>query len=157
MRRYPQEGFSAARRSTNRRSSGAVPRAAASVALGLGPASLHQIPVPPQNRGRATIRCNRHAPDSNRGSAASTARSAQDSRGLLTWRNTAIWRNTRISAFLDCALRASNPSQARLSRKIRYSSRTATTDDAPQLPSSDAAGHRYGWPVRHPQAEQGLA
>jgi hypothetical protein len=37
-------------------------------------------------------------------------------------------------------------------RKIKYSSRTATTDDHARPPrSSDAAGHRCGWPVRHPQ------
>jgi hypothetical protein len=43
----------------------------------------------------------------------------------------------------DCAPRASSPSQARACRKIRYSSRTATTGDyaRPSL-SSDAAGHR---------------
>jgi hypothetical protein len=33
-----------------------------------------------------TIRCSRQAGDSNRVSAANTARSAQDNRGLLTWR-----------------------------------------------------------------------
>jgi hypothetical protein len=37
-------------------------------------------------------------------------------------------------------------------RKTRYSSRSATTDDQAQRPlPSDAAGHRHGWPVRHPQ------
>jgi hypothetical protein len=103
-----------------------------------------------------TIRCNRHAPDSNRVNAANTARSAQDSRGLLTWRrNTATsWRSTRISAFFDFALRASSPSQARICRKIRYSSRSATADDhARRSPSTDAAGHRCGRPVRHPQVQ----
>jgi hypothetical protein len=51
--------------------------------------------------------------DSSRVSAANTARSAQDSRGLCTWRrNTVIsCRSTRISAFLDCALRASSPAR----------------------------------------------
>ena len=37
-------------------------------------------------------------------------------------------------------------------RKIRYSSRTATTDDAQRPLPSDAGGHRHGWPVRHSQA-----
>jgi hypothetical protein len=37
-------------------------------------------------------------------------------------------------------------------KPIRYNSRTATTDDHARWPlSSDAAGHRPGWPVRHPQ------
>jgi len=55
-------------------------------------------------------------------------------------------------AFFDCALRASRPSQAMICRKIRYSSRTAATDDRAQRPlARDAAGHRHGWPVRHPQ------
>jgi transposase len=78
-----------------------------------------------------TIRCLRQNGDSNRVRAANTARSAQDSRGLRTWRrNTATsWRSTRISAFFDCALRASSPSQATSCRKIRYNSRTAMTDD----------------------------
>jgi len=64
------------------------------------------------------MRCSRHAGDSNRVNAANTARSAQDSRGLFTWRrNTATsWRSTRISAFFDCALRASSPSQAMILR-----------------------------------------
>ena len=39
------------------------------------------------------------------------------------------WRSTKISVFFDCALRVSSPSQATTSRKIRYSSRTATTND----------------------------
>jgi hypothetical protein len=92
-----------------------------------------------------TIRCSRQAGDSNRVRAANTARSAQDNRGLLTWRrNTATsWRSRRISAFLDCVLRASSPSQARICRRIRYNSRTATTGDhARRPPYSDAAGHR---------------
>jgi hypothetical protein len=80
-----------------------------------------------------TIRCSRQAWDSNRVNAANTARSAQDSCGLLTWRrNTATsWRSTRISAFFDRALRASSPSQAMTCRKIRYNSRTATTTIMP--------------------------
>ena len=59
--------------------------------------------------------------DSNRVNAANTARSTQDSRGLLTWRrNTATsWRSTRISAFFDRELQASSPSQATSCRKIR--------------------------------------
>ena len=78
-----------------------------------------------------TMRCRRQTADNNGVKAANTARSAQDSRGLLTWRrNTATsCRSTRISAFFDCALRASSPSQAMSCRKIRYSSRTATVDD----------------------------
>ena len=74
-------------------------------------------------------------------------RSVQDSRGLFTWRrNTATsCQSTRISAFFDCALRASSPSQAMTCRKIRYSSRTATTDDhARRSLSNDIAGHRRG-------------
>jgi hypothetical protein len=101
-----------------------------------------------------TIRGNRQAGDSDRVSAANTARSAQDSRGLLTWRRNTVTsgRSMRISALFDCALRASSPSQAVNCRKIRYSSRTTTTDDhGPRPRSSDAAGHRRGWPVRHPQ------
>jgi hypothetical protein len=89
------------------------------------------------------MRGRRQTGDSNRVNAANTARSAQDSRGLHTWRrDTATsWRSTRISAFFDCALRASRPSQAMTCRKIRYSSRTATTGDHARLPlSSDAAG-----------------
>ena len=62
------------------------------------------------------------------------------------------WLSTRISAFFECALRASNPSQAKTCQKIRYSSRTATADDHARQPRScDAAGHRRGRPVRHPQ------
>ena len=100
-----------------------------------------------------TIRCTWHARDNNRVNAATTARSTQDSRGLLTWRrNTATsWRSTRISAFVEYALRASSPSQARTCQKIRYSSRSATADDPARQPqSSDAPSHRRGRPVRHP-------
>ena len=86
--------------------------------------------------GGVTMRCSRQARDSNRASAANTARSAHDSRGLLTWRRNPAtsWRSTRISAFFDCALRASSPSQAMTCRKIRYNSRTATTDDHARPP-----------------------
>jgi GTPase SAR1 family protein len=61
-------------------------------------------------------------PDSNkRVSAANTARSAQDSRGRLTWRRSTAtsWRSIRISALFDVELRASSPSQATNCRKIR--------------------------------------
>jgi hypothetical protein len=61
------------------------------------------------------------------------------------------WRSTRISALFECALRASNPSQAETCRKIRYSSCTATADDHARRPRSyDAAVHRCERPVRHP-------
>jgi hypothetical protein len=43
----PQEEFSAASRSTNRRNSDPTAAAADSVTAGLSPASLHQVPVPP--------------------------------------------------------------------------------------------------------------
>jgi hypothetical protein len=102
-----------------------------------------------------TMRCRRQTAHNNWVKAANTARSAQASRGLLTWRrNTATsYRSTRISAFFDCALRASSPSQAMSCRKIRYSSRTATVDDHARWPlSRDVAGRRPGWPIRHPQA-----
>lgn len=80
---------------------------------------------------RVTIRCTWPAWDSNRISAANTARSAQDSCGLLTWRRSTAtsWRSTRISAFFDRELPASNPSQAMSSRKIRYSNHSATAGD----------------------------
>jgi hypothetical protein len=106
-----------------------------------------------------TMRFRRQMGDSNRVSAANTARSAHDSRGLRTWRrNTATsCRSTRISTSFDRELRASSPSQDMTCRKIRYNSRTATTGDhARPPPSSDAGGHRRGWPIRHPQAILGL-
>jgi hypothetical protein len=61
-----------------------------------------------------TIRFSRQVWDSNRVSAVNTARSAQDSRSLLTW-----WRSTRIAAFFDVELRASRPSQPTSCRKSR--------------------------------------
>lgn len=103
-------------------------------------------------------RCRRQAWDIHRVSAANTARSDHDSRGRRTWRrNTAAsWRSARIPAFFDLELRASSLSQATSCQKIRYSSRNATADDHARQPlSSDAAGHRRGWPVRHPHV--GLA
>jgi hypothetical protein len=93
----------------------------------------------------ATMRCRRQTGDSNRVSAANTARSAQDSRGLLTWRRNTVTecRSTRISAFLDCALRASSPSQAMTCRKIRYSSRNDTAHDHAQTAEhTDHAGQK---------------
>jgi hypothetical protein len=98
-----------------------------------------------------TIRCSRHTRDSNRVKAANTARSAQDSRGLFTWRRNTVTAclSTRISTFLDCALRASSPSQAITCRKIRYSSRTATIDDQPNhhclaMPQVTAMDGQFG-------------
>ena len=155
MRRSPQEGFSAANRKTNRRSSGGVQRPPLRWPRGWVQRCFTKSRCHRKIVAGVTIRCSRQAWDSNLVSAANIARSAQDSRGLLTWRcNTATsWRSTRIFAFFDCELRVSSPSQAMSCRKIRYSSRTATTDDHARRPlSSGAAGHPRGWPVRHPQA-----
>jgi hypothetical protein len=112
---------------------GLAPGAAAS---GLGPSSGHQISGPPQDRLRSNDPMQAASRDSHQVSAANTARSAQDKRGLLTWRrNTATsWRSTRISAFFDVELRASNPNQATSCRKIRYSSPTVTADDHARRP-----------------------
>lgn len=78
--------------------------------VGLGPASCHQVPVPPHDRGGGD--------------------DPMPSAGL---------------GQQPGELRASSPSQAMSCRKIRYSSRTATTGDHARRPlSSDAAGHRRG-------------
>jgi hypothetical protein len=93
-----------------------------------------------------TIRCSRPAWDSNQASAANTARSAQDRRGL-TWRhNTATsCRRNRSSAFFDRDLRASSPSQATRCRTTRYSSRQCHgRRSCPTTLPSDAAGQRHG-------------
>jgi hypothetical protein len=68
-----------------------------------------------------TIRCGRQVWDSSRASAANTARSAQDRRGLLTWRRSTAtsWRSTKISAFFDVELRANSPGQPTSCRKMR--------------------------------------
>jgi hypothetical protein len=70
------------------------------------------------------IRCSWQAGDRSRVSAANTARSAHDSRGLRTWRrNTATsCRSTRISTFFELELRASSPSHATSCRKRRQQS-----------------------------------
>jgi hypothetical protein len=102
------------------------------------------------------MRCRRQVWDSNRVSTANTVRSVHDSRGPRTWRRDTVTsrRSTRISTSFDRELRASSPSQDMTCRKIRYNNRTATTDDhARPPPSSDAAGHRSGWPIRHPHAQ----
>ena len=72
-------------------------------------------------------------------------------RGLFTWRRNTVTscRSTRISAFLDCALRVSSPSQAMTCRKIRYSSRTATIDvmpnhHCPAMPQVTAMDGQFG-------------
>jgi hypothetical protein len=63
----------------------------------------------------------RCAAGSGRVRAARIARSAQDSRGDLTWRcRTAIWwRSTRISVFLASSERGSRASQPHSRAKIR--------------------------------------
>src|SRR5205085_9470559 len=60
--------------------------ATASLASGLSPALLHHVPVPPHDRGGGDDAMPLTNGDSNRVKAANTARSAQDSRGLRTWR-----------------------------------------------------------------------
>ena len=73
----------------------------------------------------------RCAVESRRVRAARTARSAQDSRGDLTWRcRTAIWwRSTMISVFLSLSGRGSRVSQPHSRMKIRYSRRKVTRAD----------------------------
>jgi hypothetical protein len=63
---------------------------ACGAAAGLGPALLDQVPMPSQRSCLVTIRCSWQAWDSNRGSAANTARSAHDRRGRLTWRRSTV-------------------------------------------------------------------
>jgi hypothetical protein len=77
---------------------------------------------------------------SSRMSAASTARSAQSSRGWgLARRNTATsWRRTSSSTFFDAEDRPTNHSQPRTRTKIRYSRRNDTRRDHP-----GRAGHSF--------------
>ena len=67
------------------------------------------------------IRCRWPTWDSNRVSAANTARSAHDRRGRWTWRRNTVTscRRTKISAFFDRELRAKSPNQAMTCRKMR--------------------------------------
>jgi hypothetical protein len=76
-------------------------------------ASLHQVPVPPHDRGRGDDPMQSTNGGQQPDQCRKPARSAHDSRGLLTWRrNTATsGRSTRISAFFDCAPRPAVPAR----------------------------------------------
>jgi hypothetical protein len=87
-----------------------------------------------------TSRCLRSQPGSRRVSAASTARSAQSSRGRgFVRRSTETsCRSTSNSTSLDAEDRPSKTSQSTSRRKIRYVSRSRTSDDH-ALPSNDVS------------------
>jgi hypothetical protein len=107
------------------------------------------------------MRCSRHAGDSNPVSAANIARSAQDSRSLLTWRRNTVtsWRSTRISAFFDCALRAQQSQPAERSDTAVVTPRPAIMPDGhwPEMPQVTAVDDQFGThrPVGPPTAPSG--
>jgi hypothetical protein len=117
--RYPQPGLSAASRNTNSRIVGRV---------GGRPGRRRAV-----QRRRIRSRCQRSTVSgvtNSRGqwprgtswlSAAWTARSAQESRGLATCRRSTAswWRSTRISAFFDARLRPTRPNKPTAVRRIR--------------------------------------
>jgi hypothetical protein len=142
-----QVGFSAAKRSTNWRSAGTVDRPPVRRYRGWVQCWVTRSRCHRNTVAGVTIRCNRPAWDSHRISAANTARLAQDSRGLLTWRRSTATscQSTRISAFFDRELRARRPSQATSCLKISYSSRNATTFDHARRPPSQRRRRSSPW------------
>ena len=152
MRRYPQSGFSRARRSTSVRSDG----------LSGGRPGLRCEYV---HRRATSWRCQRSSVSgftgklaqatrgSERLSAANSARSARVSLGRRLWRRRIAnsWRSNRISSSFERRGRASSHTSANRFRTTRY-----RNDQSKQEPSledgerADATDHR-----RHPGESRG--
>ena len=153
MRRYPQVGFSAARRSASRQSSADVDGRPG------GRCGWVQCPTMRRRCQRNSVSgVTSHPARLGRGSAAAIAaskvRSVSASSGRSTWRrNTASWwRNTIISRFFERPDRTvSRASDARNRYKIRYT----TNQHRPASRQVNDHGRVSGTHRVHP-AERGL-
>ena len=146
MRRYPQSGFSLARRRITLRSGGDV-----GGRLGRWLLVVHRrvtkSACQPKSVPGVTNRCRRRVLGSSRASALSRARSTQVGRGRVTcWRKMLTWwRSTRISAVLDASDRMRSANQVLSWQKIRYTSRNVTdADHAEPNPTRITPGQHSG-------------
>jgi hypothetical protein len=140
-RRLTPGGLLGGQPSTNRRSSGTVRRPPLRWCRGGVQRRFTRSWCQRTIVAGVTMRCRRQTGDSNRATAANTARSAQDSRGLLTWRrHTATpWRSTRISRSLIVRCGPAVPARPSLVGRL-------DTAVVPPRPTIMADGHRTTMP-----------